>query len=68
MHQIFAIFAIFQYGVSHGSSATRLRCGGIGILNDGFVAYLLMNLSVKKSLKIGQHLAKHMDNIIVDCF
>jgi len=40
--------------VSQGSVAIRLRCGGV--VND-FVAYLLMNLSVKK-LKIAQHLAK----------
>jgi len=32
--------------VSQGSSATRVRCGGI--LNDDFVAYLLVNLSVTK--------------------
>ena len=31
--------------VSQGSAATRLRCGGI--VNDDFVAYLLVNLSVK---------------------
>jgi len=42
--------------VSQGSLVTPLRCGGI--VNDDFVAYLLMNLSVKKKLKIGQHLAK----------
>ena len=42
--------------VSQGSSATPLRCGGI--VNDDFVAYLLVNLSVKKKLKIGQHLVK----------
>jgi len=32
--------------VSQGSAATHLRCGGI--VNDDFVAYLLMNLAVKK--------------------
>jgi len=32
--------------VSQGSSTTRLRCGGI--VNDGFVANLLVNLPVKK--------------------
>jgi len=41
-------------GVSQGSLAIRLRCGGI--VNDDFVAYLLVNLSVK--MKIYQHLAK----------
>jgi len=32
--------------VSQGSSTTHLRCGGI--VNDGFVANLLVNLPVKK--------------------
>ena len=32
--------------ISQGSSATRVRSGGK--VNDGFVAYLLLNLSVKK--------------------
>jgi len=41
--------------VSQGSSATHVRGGGI--VNDDFVAYLLVNLSVKKNLKIGQYLA-----------
>jgi len=41
-------------GVSQGSLAIRLRCGGI--VNDDFVAYLIVNLSVK--MKIDQHLAK----------
>jgi len=35
--------------VSRGSSATLLRCGGI--VNDDFVACLLVNLSVKKIWK-----------------
>jgi len=35
--------------VLQGSSATPLRCGGI--VNDDFVAYLLVNLSVKKIWK-----------------
>ena len=35
---------------------THVRCGGI--VNDDFVAYLLVNLSVKKILKIGQRLEK----------
>jgi len=34
--------------VSQGSSATPLRCGGI--VNDDFVAHLLVNLSVKKKI------------------
>jgi len=45
MHQI---FAFSDTDVSQGSSATRLRCGGIV---DDFVAYLLLNLSVKKNWK-----------------
>jgi len=53
MHQI---FAISDTDVSQGSSAKPLRCGGI--VNDDFVAYLLVNLSVKKNLQIGQHWAK----------
>ena len=44
-------FSLFSgRDVSQGSSATRVRCGGI--VNDNFVAYLLVNLSVKKILKI----------------
>jgi len=35
--------------VSQGSSETRLRCGGI--VNDHFVAYLPVNLKVKKLWK-----------------
>jgi len=43
MHQIFASFPTL---VSQGSAATRLRRGGI--VNDGFVACLPMNLPEKK--------------------
>ena len=32
--------------ISQGSVVTRLRCGGI--INNGFVANLLMNLPVKE--------------------
>ena len=42
--------------ISQGSVVTQLRCGEI--ISQGFVANLLVNLSVKQSLKIGQHLAK----------
>jgi len=42
--------------VSQGSAATSLRYGGI--VNDDFVAHLLVNLTVKKILKSGQYLAK----------
>jgi len=52
MHQI---LAILDRDVSQVSSATHVRCGGI--VNDDFVAYLRVNLSVKK-LKIGQNFSK----------
>ena len=43
-------FSLFSdTDVSQGSSATPLRCGGI--VNDDFVAYLLVNLSVKNIWK-----------------
>jgi len=43
-------FSLFSdTDVSQGSSTTPLRCGGI--VNDDFVAYLLLNLSVKKIWK-----------------
>jgi len=43
-------FSLFSdMDVSQGSSATPLRCGGI--VNDDFVAYLLVNLSVKNIWK-----------------
>ena len=42
-----------------------LRCGGI--VNDDFVAYLLMNLSVKK-VENRSTFGKVMDNIVVPCF
>jgi len=39
-------FSLFSdMDVSQGSSATHVRCGGI--LNDDFVAHLLVNLSLK---------------------
>ena len=44
---------------------TRLRCGGI--VNDNFVAYLLMNLSVKK-IENRSRFGLVMDNIIVPYF
>jgi len=47
---------VFDIDVSQGSAATRLRCRAI--VNDDLVAYLLVNLSVEKKLKIGQHLPK----------
>jgi len=40
-------FSLFSdTDVSQGSSATHVRCSGI--VNEDFVAYLLVNLSVKK--------------------
>jgi len=59
-------FSLFSdTDVSQGSSATPVRCGGI--VNDGFVAYILVNLPVKKfenRLTFGEV----MDNIVVPCF
>jgi len=45
----FRYFPNSDTDVSQGSSATPLRCGGI--VNDNFVAYLLVNLQVKKIWK-----------------
>jgi len=42
-------------GISQGSVVTQLRFAGI--IND-FVANLPVNLSMKKMLKVSQHLAK----------
>jgi len=43
-------FSLFSdTDVSHGSSTTHVRCSGI--VNDDFLAYLLVNLSVKKFWK-----------------
>jgi len=36
----------FNFDISQGSVITQLRCGGI--INKGFVANLLMNLSLKE--------------------
>jgi len=63
MHQFFASFPILY--VSQGSSATHLRCSGT--VNDNFVVYLLVNLSVKNFENLSTF-GKVMDNIIVDCF
>jgi len=62
MHQI---FSFSDTDVSQGSSATHLRCGGI--VNDDFVAYLLVNLQVKK-FENRSIFGEVMDNIIVNCF
>ena len=51
--------------VSQGSSATPLRCGGI--FNDDFVAYLVVNLSVKK-FENRSTFGEIMYNIVVPCF
>ena len=60
-------FGLFSdIDVSQGSLATHLRCGGI--VNDDFVAYLLVNLSVKKKIENWSTFGKVMDSIIVDCF
>jgi len=42
--------------ISQGSVATRFRCGGI--FRDCFITRLLLSLTVKVILKIGQHFAK----------
>jgi len=55
----------FSTDISQRSVVTHLRCGGI--VNEDFVANLLVNLSVKefwKSVNIGEV----MGNIIVACF
>ena len=44
---------------------TPLRCGVI--VNDDFVAYLLVNLSVKK-IENRSTFGEVMDNIVVPCF
>jgi len=44
---------------------TRLRCGGV--VNDDFVAYLLVNLSVK-NVENWSTFGEIMDNIIVACY
>ena len=46
---------VFDINVSHGSVATRLRCGGM--FHSDFIANLPLSLSVR-ILKIDQHLAK----------
>jgi len=47
---------------SQGTAATRLRCGGV--VNDDFVAYLLVNMSVK-NVENRPTFGKVMDNIIM---
>jgi len=49
----------------HASDFRYVRCGGI--INDDFVAYLQVNLSVKK-FENRSTFGEVMDNIIVDCF
>ena len=64
MHAItFSLFS--DTDVSQGSSATPLRCGGI--VNDDFVAHLLVNVSEKK-FENRSTFGKVMDNIVVPCF
>ena len=40
---------VFDINVSHGSVATRLRCGGM--FHNNFIANLPLSLSVKEFLK-----------------
>jgi len=60
MLQIFTSFPILMF--SQGTAATRLRCGGV--VNDDFVAYLLVNMSVK-NVENRPTFGKVMDNIIM---
>jgi len=57
--------AIFNTDISQGSVVTQLRCGGI--VNEDFVANLLINLTVKEFSKISQF-GEVMGNILVACF
>ena len=43
-----------------------MRCGGI--VNDDFVAYLLVNLSVKFFFENQAAFGEAINNITVDCF
>jgi len=65
MLQIFASFPILMFHKVVQRVATRLRCGGT--LNDSFVAYLLVNLSVKKIENLSTF-SEVVHNIIVACF
>jgi len=65
MHQICAIFRYECFTRSQSSAATHVSCGGM--LNGNFVAYLLVNLSVKKNENQSKF-GEVMNNIIVDCF
>ena len=62
----FRYFPNSDTDVSQGSSATPLRCGGI--VNDNFVAYLLVNLSVKQKIENRSTFGEVMDNIVLPCF
>jgi len=48
--------AIFEHNISQASVATRLMCDGI--FNYFVTRNLLLSLSAKRILKIGEHLAK----------
>jgi len=61
------IFIFSDTDVSQGSSATHVRCGGK--VNDGFVAYLLLNLSVKiiwKSVNIWRSYGQYYSGLFFD--
>jgi len=59
-------FSLFSnMDVSQGSSATPLRCGEI--VNDDFIANLLVHLSVKKN-ENRSTFGEVMDKIVVPCF
>jgi len=52
-------------GISQGSVVTQLRCGGI--VNEDFVANVLVNLPVKECLK-SVNIGEIMGKIIVACY
>jgi len=47
---------VFDINVSHGSVASRLRCGGM--FHNDFIANFTIDSATERILKIGQHLAK----------
>ena len=57
--------AFFNSDISQGSVVTQLRCGEI--ISQGFVANLLLNLSVKE-FENRSTFGEVMDNIVVPCF
>jgi len=52
--------------ISQGSAVTQLRCGEI--ISQGFVANLLVNLSVKEVWKLVNNWRSYWQYIVVPCF